>query len=432
MDRLIWLGQVLLSVAFVINYNRFTVFLLFLNSILLVGSSVSRSHSVAGALKWSLFGIGQSWQQASKQINTIGSLPSAFRVRTVLIPVGFLILFIGLYRMGSTGFNRLTDDMIHSLGDYLAQFNGVEFLVVLIFGFVLSSVVFLKRVRFEPTPANTLPAENTMEVHKANKLAIEGSITFSLLIGLIGAVLYYEITEIWLGFEWKHQLLKPLVHSGTYVLLVSTAISLFTTLFYFRKRYPAAKGTRVFKTLSVIWSILNMILLASLLYRTGLYIRYFGLAYLRIGVIYFVIASAFGLGTVIVSVISNRSAFYLVRTNSLFLYMLLISTSFFSWDQLIPSYNLAHADRSFVDLTFFEKLSNKSLPYIDLSHEELDSLNALQRSHLLFVDSAYHEIIQYEGTIDAKKRQFNEEYTDRHWKEWNYPDWKAYHHINQK
>jgi len=63
----------------------------------------------------------------------------------------------------------------------------------------------------------------------------------SLCVLLIG-LLYLEISNVWIGFQWEGELLKELVHEGTYILIVAIIISMGLTIYYFRKNLNFIKG----------------------------------------------------------------------------------------------------------------------------------------------------------------------------------------------
>lgn len=430
--KLLWMGQLILATAFVINYNHFTLVLLWVNGFLLLAMAAGSFKSIGKAATYTFHAIGQAFLQSYRkvQVTKTGS-GRLVKPRTILIPFIIILAFLLLYRTGSEGFKQITGDWVDVLVTFFHDFNLITLLGLSLLGILFSSLVWVDRVWFEPTPPATLSKEDEVDSLKSRQLGLEGCITFGVLNTMIAAVLYFEVMDVWLGFEWNHQLLKKFVHSGTYVLLASTAISLFTTLFYYGKRYPKNGLTTTMRVLSSLWCVLNMVLLASLLYRTSLYIQYFGLAYLRIGVIYFVVAATIGIITVLVAIHTFKTRYTLVRTNSVIIYCLLVSTSFICWDQVIPIYNLKHADQSFVDLKFFTTLSHKSLYVTNIPEATLDTLNKLQRSHLNFVDSSYHKTIRYTEKINTKKEVFLESYEGRHWLEWNYPEWKTYVYLTE-
>jgi len=140
--------------------------------------------------------------------------------------------------------------------------------------------------------------------------------------------------------------------------------------------------------------------------------------------------------TVFVKVRTRKTAFYLFRLNALFLYCLLLISSLFNWDGIIARYNFSHADRSFLHLDFLVRLSDKTLPVLDIPLPQLQRLDSIQgkqfpleaerngRSILLSPD-------EYHLRIQNRKADFLKEWESKGILSWNLPEYRAYRSLSR-
>ena len=182
--------------------------------------------------------------------------------------------------------------------------------------------------------------------------------------------------------------------------------------------YP---GNRLLKRLSYAWIIQNMILAISVGFRVYWYIYYFALAYLRIGVIIFLVITVIGLITILIKVRSGKSFFYLFRVNTLSIFIVLTLSSLVNWDNVIAKYNFSHFERSFVHLDWLCTLSDKALPILDKSPEFLSQVKQTQDVRFSF-EMKYMEPKMYRNIIQLRKKMFLEDMEKRSFLSWNLAD----------
>lgn len=177
-----------------------------------------------------------------------------------------------------------------------------------------------------------------------------------------------------------------------------------------------------------VWLIQNSILAVSVGIRNFWYIHYFALAYKRIGVIIFLLATLYGIITVLIKIRKQKSTFYLLRTNALFMFVLLILSSGINWDQLIVRYNFQHAETAFLHLDYLATLSDQSLPELDKSLAELQRLDIIQKGLFPF-EKKYMTPGQYCYIIDDRIRRFKTKWESQSILSWNLPDFLAYRKL---
>ena len=272
-----------------------------------------------------------------------------------------------------------------------------------------------------------------------------------MLIGLNALLLAINVIDInwvWFGFEFEGEYLKQFVHEGTSMLIFSIMLSMAVVLFYFRGNLNFYKSNGTLKILTYAWIIQNMVLVLSVAIRNYWYIHYYGMAYKRIGVFLFLLATLIGLLTVLMKVKNINSSHFLLRWNSASVLGVLLLMSCFNWDIIIAKYNFEHSDRAFVHLNFMSELTEKALPYLQKTDQELamieqhnqemlqiydvldndggssSSLSRESYRRLYMSPSDYQEKVAYETKI------FKSDHESKHWLEWNYADHKAFNLLN--
>jgi hypothetical protein len=243
-------------------------------------------------------------------------------------------------------------------------------------------------------------------------------ISLNLLIALQNVL---DIRWIWFGFEWNGQYLQQFVHAGTFLLIISIVVSALIILWFFRGTLNFYPGNGLLKKLSYAWILQNMILSVSVGFRVYWYVYYFALAYLRIGVIIFLVITVIGLITVLIKVRSGKSFFYLFRVNTLSVFIVLTLSSLVNWDNVIAKYNFSHFDRSFVHLDWLCTLSDKALPVLDKSPEFLSKVKQVQDSRFSF-EMQYMDPKMYHNIIGLRKKMFLEDMDNRSFLSWNLAD----------
>lgn len=102
--------------------------------------------------------------------------------------------------------------------------------------------------------------------------------------------------------------------------------------------------------------------------------------------------------------------------------------SVFNWDTIIAQYNFSHYKSAFVHLDFLAKLSDKTLPYLDKSQQQLEEIVQLQQKQFHF-EEKFLSSSEYYRIIQLRKKVFEEEWEKTNWLEWNLADQRAYNQL---
>ena len=108
------------------------------------------------------------------------------------------------------------------------------------------------------------------------------------------------------------------------------------------------------------------------------YVQYFGLAYKRIGVVFFLVLCLVVLVTLVLKIYKVKSLFYVLRINALAVYITLVGICIFNWDVIIAKYNFGHYQTAFIHLPYMSSLSDKVLPYLQVSEAMIEEIEDKQ------------------------------------------------------
>jgi hypothetical protein len=168
-----------------------------------------------------------------------------------------------------------------------------------------------------------------------------------------------------------------------------------------------------------------MILVISVLIRDHYYIAHMGLAYKRIGVLFFLAMVLAGLVTVFLKIYLRKTNYYLLRVNAWFAIVLLVVSSCIHWDEFIAEYNLARKDTIPLDVKFLLSLSDKTLPIIEQYKAVL-----IKESNLPGDKDGVPSDINVQECIEQREHDFMEEQKGYSWLSWNESDSYTKKHLS--
>jgi hypothetical protein len=420
--------------AFVITMNLITLFIFCGMLLLPEGRSMVSwiGLSLGNIISAPVNAVSGISTGLSERGNTVKYL---VRATYFIIPAGLVLFFLLLYQQSNPIlFNWMKDFLTHLdkwINAFFLHFNFLLFFVFLL-GLAVS-VYFIFRKTWgslsdwdrSGNEYMAGPGEGEEKLnHPSHHLKSQYIAAVSLLVALnllIALQNILDIRWIWFGFEWNGQYLRQFVHEGTYLLIISIIVSAMIILWYFRGALNFYPGNRLLKRLSYAWILQNMILAVSVGFRVYWYVYYFALAYLRIGVIIFLVITVIGLITILIKVRSGRTFFYLFRVNTLSVFIVLTLSSMVNWDNVIAKYNFSHFERSFVHLDWLCTLSDKALPVLDKSPEFLSKVKQVQDVRFSF-EMRYMEPKMYYNIIKFREKIFLEDMQNRGFLSWNLAD----------
>jgi hypothetical protein len=240
-----------------------------------------------------------------------------------------------------------------------------------------------------------------------------------------------DINFLWLHFQYEEG--KPvykMVHEGTELLIVSIVLAMAILMFFFKGNLNFYKRNKWLKYGAYAWIIQNALLVTSVFMRDYYYILKHGLAYKRIGVLFFLLMVLIGLITVFVKIWSRKTNYFLFRVNAWAGIVVLVLATTIHWDEFIAGYNLKRKNTVDLDVQFLLSLSDKALPLLDTNIVALqkreNDLQALDKYREATCDTCFIE------QLKQREKQFAEKQQQLSWLSWNYADAYTKKYLQKK
>ncbi|PCI97918.1 MAG: hypothetical protein COB15_06990 [Flavobacteriales bacterium] len=392
------------------------------------------------------FPIKQIFKSLNKN-NTSESavITSLKKIKLVVIPLIFLFIFYWIFKAANPKFDIITKelgDKISILFEWL--FSDISWIripfflfgCIIIAAFIyhenitlyLNKEIGFKDIIKRKRKKRVVLSENEKRMFQPKVFPLSIGLkneyrSAIILVGMVNLLLFFinylDVSWLWFDFEYKKDLnLSQFVHEGTYLLILSILLSMGIILYFFRRNLNFLPKNKLIKQLSILWIFQNMILVISVGLRNFYYIQEYGLAYKRIGVIVFLLLTLIGLITLIFKITKLKSAFCLIKINSIAVYSSFIFLSLFNWDIIIANHNLSNLKSRKVDVTFLLTLSENTLPLIDKHSAILDTKG-----------------VRYQGgnhhfTFNWKVQHFLEKQKDHSWLSMNLSKLKTIEYFN--
>ncbi len=170
--------------------------------------------------------------------------------------------------------------------------------------------------------------------------------------------------------------LKQYVHSGTYILIAGIILAIVVVSAIFKGSLNFYAKNALLKTFAYVWVGQNAFLALSVACRNWQYIAQCGLAYKRIGVVFFLLLVLIGLVYITLKIRDQRNVYYVVVRMGWAVYFVLLASCLVSWDTFITRYNInAYAKNKTIDLPFLvNEVSDKNIGILLEQKEFLKSI----------------------------------------------------------
>lgn len=433
-------GGTLLAGLFVLLYAtdiaRTAFFLSFATFIGFVYSPKMRSVPFAflggiGNFFAGWFGLVSTLDDAVKNRKRRKRLRLGRTIALVTIPILLIVLFAGLFAGANPRFGKLFQVITVDFFSWFLQiFDHIEPVRILFFGFsILVCVGILFRYRFKRM--ENFDAHAKQNLHRRRKkrnfpfrmnaLRQEYKIALLTVISINALTLVNNIIDInwiWFNFELEPDFsLKQFVHEGTYLLIVSILLAMGVMFYFFRGNLNFLHKNKTLRIAAYVWIVQNCIMVVSVAMRNYHYIDFHGLAYKRIGVIFFLALTAFGLVTLFLKIRQRKTFYHVVRVNAWATYAVMLFLAMVNWDGFMTSYNFKHHGRTNLDVEFALDMSDKVLPFLDQNRSYLKG-EMLDGYFIEDPEAA-------EKRLDSRIRRFKFKMQNRSWLSWNLADARA-------
>lgn len=365
-------------------------------------------------------------------------------IKLSAIPFIFLFIFYWIYKFANPVFDSITDKIWDTIIDSIASiFENFSFtrIIFCLIGFAIAATIIYKPIiqnallkelnlsdiliRFKIRNDSNKPKRNFSFYGLKNEY-ISAIILVGLINILVLVVNIIDINWIWINFDSKAiKNLSQFVHEGTYLLIISILLSMGILEYFFRKNINFYSKNQVLKTLCYAWILQNIVMVISVALRNFHYIERHGLAYKRIGVVFFLILTLIGLISQIIKINTKGSGYYMLRINSWACYFTMIAIACFNWDIIIANHNINHNNPKNIDTDFLLELSPKTLPIL-AEHKEIFSS---VRGYYVNYSNGTYEFMTQQQILDKNIKDFIRQYETRTWLSWNYTDYNAYNTL---
>jgi hypothetical protein len=259
-------------------------------------------------------------------------------------------------------------------------------------------------------------ARGVLALKNENTTGIISLVLLNLLLFIVNII---DIRFLWFNFEYnENEPVYKMVHEGTELLIASIVLAMAILLFFFKGNLNFYRRNKWLKYGAYAWILQNVVLVISVCIRDYYYIAKHGLAYKRIGVLFFLLMVLIGLLTVFIKIAHKKTNYYLWRVNAWAGVIVLTLSTTIHWDEFIAGYNLQRKDRVALDIPFLLSLSDKTLPLLD------QNKTALQKAEgELTVKIVNGKCITcYTELLLRRRDDFFSRQSQISWLSWNYSD----------
>lgn len=354
-------------------------------------------------------------------------------LRVSAIPIIAAVIFFLLYRIANPKFDAYSNSFFASLADgWMGLFGEISLPKVLFYvlGLVIAGGILLR------VPLDDFlkwESKSTLKMHRRRKMhrrfgmvdlnkELRAGILLLVLVNLLAAMVnVIDISWIWFGFRPDPDFdMSQFVHEGTYVLIFSILLSMAILFWFFRGNLNFYKMNPLLKKLALLWVVQNTLLALSVAIRNFHFMHYHGLAYLRIGVYFFLILTFFGLAMLFVKILRKKTFFFMFTRTAMAAYAMMIGLAVINWDGVIARHNIRHVQDKEIETGFLLSLSPKVLP---LLIEQRDVFNTEHTYHYHYPQMGFLVETDY---LDKSCQKFVADYESKSWRSWTAPDRRAY------
>lgn len=439
-------GLLFAALSVIIVHGREAIFAHHLTYLLVLGFAQARElrfvwyglllgliSLLRGPIQW--LSHRKQYQQATLEAKHPERYQLSKWLRQAGLPLIILTPFLLFYLLGNSILGAMAEKLLDNLG-YISIgpttfwvlflfFFGLLLVIPLFFSRLQSSRLVLhqsgfqdklrrKRYCREQVPVRVMDQSVTREkpVSSRKTLALRGQyrqavITFVLLNTLITIVNVTDLAFVWLPADsLSAATLSHYVHVGTWNLTFSIGLAMLVVLYYFRGNLNFLANAPLIRPLARLWLAQNAVLALSVGIRNYHYIDAYGLAGGRVIVGFVLLLILFGLFTLLRKIDQKLSLTYLLQTNGIAAWLLLLAFGAINWSSVITRYNISAQTAATIDWDYLRSGLDRRNTFLLLDHPE-----AQMHLHVKSL-SSYHS------------------WSD--WRSWNYADWRSLHALEQK
>lgn len=445
--RWLLLGH-LLCLAMVVVHNTLLSKIAFTITLLLVTAFAEYVHRSAwfagGSVLMNFIMVAASFGESLqfKRANRVKKKNIGRYIRFAFFPLVMALIFFAIYFSANNIFREKASLVLDKLGDFFINFFDFfswQRALFLLLGLAITSAILLKSkldyfARKEAAYRDGLQrtkkpwrqrkegsffqfielvmgrfARGMMALKNENTTGLISILLLNLLLVVINVI---DIDYVWFNFVYdERQPIYKMVHEGTEWLILSIVLAMAILMFFFKGNLNFYKRNKWLKYGATAWIIQNAILVFSVYLRDSYYIGHHGLAYKRIGVLFFLLMVLIGLVTVLIKIWFKKSNYFLFRVNAWAAIIILVLSTTLHWDEVIAGYNLQRKSTVTLDIPFLLSLSDKTIPLLEKNRDVFPF---------------------YSAELQNREQRFFEKQQNLSWLSWNYADASVKKYLEQK
>lgn len=302
--------------------------------------------SVFGSVLFIIRGKLNSNKVNSRKLKLLD--PKSNKWTAVLVVFIVAFAFLKLYSSINPVFEVYIEDALYAVS--WGWFFFTLFSMILLYTFFFPPRFLRKVMRMERNAATTIEQTDMINANlffgstinyqseRFSAFLMFATLNLLLLLLIITDVNYLFI-ESTLPFELSY---SDYVHSGVGAVILSIVLAILLIVFYYRGKLNFDDKSKAIKALTYTWIALNIILVVLTMVKNQLYIDAYALTYKRIGVYFYLLFSVIGLVLTGYKLYSHKSTWYLIKSNALSMYIVLIISCVVNWNLVVTKYNLQH------------------------------------------------------------------------------------------
>lgn len=309
------------------------------------------------------------WLPKKNRDNNLGKKLFAL----VLIPSIFVLLFIFVYASGSdilTAFLQKINLNLNFFVILFLAFFGFFFLFNLWFMLIPRQIIRLNSLLkndFDTKRSQKLqPTFSFLDLEFERK---SGEITLILLnVLLLFFIFVYNYEQFFSSS--KTGSLSSEIHQRVATIIFSIVMAIAVIMFYFKSSFNFDKSARLLKMLSIVWIILNAVLILSAFTKNSEYVANYGLTYKRIGVYVFLSLSLAGLLITYFKIRYKKTNIFLLSKMAWIFFATFSICSWVNFSWIVTKYNIAFNKKN--DIEYLRNLKfNKQILYNTYKNDPL-------------------------------------------------------------
>ncbi|QGM46522.1 DUF4153 domain-containing protein [Methylocystis heyeri] len=284
-----------------------------------------------------------------------------------IAPILLGSIFLALFASA----NPLIEDWVQEL-DPRRIFELVSVARAVFWLLVICSIWPLLHLRFSRKAARAALASGTSPAGDFEALFGKVAVLRSLLLfnALFAVQTSLDFAYLWGGLALPNGLTyAAYAHRGAYPLVATTLLAAGFVLVAMRRGGPAETSPWI-KPLVLAWVAQNLMLVASSIFRTGLYIAAYSLSELRLAALIWMALVAVGLALIVVQIVWRKTSRWLLNANAIATAITLYACCWIDFPAIVASYDIAHCleisgTGPALDLDYLFALGPEAMPAYD-------------------------------------------------------------------